>query len=55
MEDFSGRVTLDGAIKAVIHHIVTGIVMAVKGKLNEDGIFMVRVCYADIVIFSRNN
>lgn len=41
MEDHSGRVSLDGTIKAAIHHLVTGVVVAVKGKLNEDGILIV--------------
>jgi hypothetical protein len=41
MEDHSGRVSLDGAIKTAIHHLVTGVVVAVKGKLNEDGILIV--------------
>eukprot|EP01033_Poteriospumella_lacustris_P003941 gene3941-2802_t len=40
MEDHSGRVSLDGAIKTAIHHLVTGVVVAVKGKLNEDGILI---------------
>lgn len=42
MEDLSGRVSLDGSIKAIINHLVTGVVIAVRGKLNEDGIFIVR-------------
>lgn len=49
MEDHSGRVSLDGAIKAAIHHLVTGVVVAVKGKLNEDGIFIVRQQRHDVV------
>ncbi len=41
MEDHSGRVSLDGNIKNFINNLVTGIVIAVKGRLNEDGIFIV--------------
>jgi DNA polymerase II small subunit/DNA polymerase delta subunit B len=41
MEDHFGRVSLDGLIKSAINHLVTGVVIAVKGNLNEDGIFIV--------------
>lgn len=41
MEDFSGRVTLEGVMKTATNHLVTGVVVAVKGVLNEDGILIV--------------
>jgi DNA polymerase delta subunit 2 len=41
MEDHSGRVSLDGLIKSAINQLVTGIIVAAKGILNEDGIFIV--------------
>lgn len=41
MEDESGRISISGAILASMHTLVTGIVIAAKGFVNELGIFEV--------------
>lgn len=42
LEDHSGRVTLGGQIRPQIPHLVSGIIIAIKGSLSEAGEFLVR-------------
>ncbi len=41
LEDNSGRVSLGGLIKPLIPYLATGVVIAVKGQLNDGGEFEV--------------
>lgn len=41
LEDHSGRVALGGVMKAITANLVSGVILAVKGSIDEFGEFVV--------------